>query len=97
MADLGYAGSDVNGPLGQLAARWRGLADATLQEFSYISKLGVAGLQAAPYNLSQADAEATFDAFNYMQTLAKMYFGQVAQPQFNYDDALAIVRGGQVA
>ena len=95
MANIGYQGSDVNGPLGALAARLRGLADAIELEFSYIAKLGVAGLQAPPYNLDQPTAQAIFDGYGHLHTVARVYFGLQAQDQYDFDDSLALIRGGQ--
>lgn len=96
MAEIGYQGSDVNTPLGALAARLRGLADAIEQEFSYVAKLGVAGLQAAPYNLDQPTAQAVFDGYGHLHTVARIYFGLQDQAAYNFDDSLALIRGGQI-
>ena len=96
MANIGYQGSDINAPLGALAAQLRAAADAILREWSYIQKLGVPGLEATPYSLDPATAQATFDAYSYLSTVAKIYYGQADQtPAFNFDDALALARGGQ--
>lgn len=93
---IGFQGSDVNAPLGTLAAQLRATADAIRREFSYVAKLGVAGLEAAPYSMAPADAQALFDAYNYLNTIASIYYGQATQATaFDFDDALALVRGGQ--
>ena len=96
MANIGYQGSDVNGPLGVLAVELRDACANILREWSYIETLGVAGLQAAPYNMASGDAQAMFNAYNYLQTVAGIYYGTASQPtDFNFDQALALVRGGQ--
>jgi hypothetical protein len=103
MANIGYQGSDVNAPLGMLAVQLRDACHDILKSWSYINKIGVAGLQAAPYNLDASTAQATYDAYNHMQTIAAIYYGSVYQggnnntpgTLFNFDDSLALVRGGQ--
>ena len=53
------------------------------------------GCKAPPYSMSPEDA-ADFAAANHMQTVTAIYYGQGAQPDpFNFDDALAGVRGAQ--
>lgn len=93
---IGYEGSDVNAPLGANAVALRDVCENILKYWSYVAKLGVTGLEAAPYNMSASDAQALYNAGNYMQTVAQVYFGTASQAtNFNFDDALALVRGGQ--
>ena len=96
MASIGYEGTDVNAPLGILAVQLRDACRQILQEWSYVNRLGVAGLEAAPYSMDSVSAQALFDAYNYLQTVANIYYGTAAQPDpFDFDDALALIRGGQ--
>jgi hypothetical protein len=82
-----------------LAADAQGLRNAAqeiLKRWSLVKDLGEAGLQAPPYDMTPEDAAAFFEAANRMQTVAAVYYGELAQPDpFNFDDALSEVRGGQ--
>jgi hypothetical protein len=65
-----------------------------LRRWRYIEKIGVAGLIAPPNSMDPGRAQEMFDKFNYLGTLALIYYGQAAQPEeFDYDDVLALVRG----
>jgi hypothetical protein len=96
MANIGYQGSDINTPLGGLACELRDACQHILKAWEYVQKVGLAGLQAAPYNLSATDAQTLWDAYNHLQTVAAIYYGNAAQPSaWNFHDSLSLVRGGQ--
>lgn len=40
-----------------------------------LDKIGLAGLEAAPYNFSAGDAQALINAYNDLNTLANVYYG----------------------
>jgi hypothetical protein len=40
-----------------------------------LDAIGLAGLQAAPYNMSAGDAQALINAYNDLNTLSKVYYG----------------------
>jgi hypothetical protein len=66
------------------------------KRWSFVKDIGEAGLQGPPWNMDPADATAYFEAANHMQTVAQVYYGEVGQPDpFDFDDSLALVRGGQ--
>lgn len=97
MAVIGFQPdlNTVNTLLGDAAVTARDSAQRIERIWSYLAKVGVAGLQAAPYNLPEADAQALFDKANQMHTLAAIYYGEAAQAApYDFDDAFAIVRGG---
>jgi len=84
----------LNASLGQIAVNLRNDCQIALNFFENVNALGVAGLQGIGF--SAADAQAFFNAANYLQTVAQVYFGTAAQtPAFNFDTALAAARGGQ--
>lgn len=85
----------LNAQLGQDAMSVQSVMVVVLRRWRFISKVGVAGLQGPPWNLPPGKAQEMFTAFNHMATVAQVYFGEAAQPdQFNFDDALALYRGG---
>lgn len=97
MAVIGFQPdlNTVNSMLGDAAVTVRDAAARIERIWSYLEKVGVAGLQAPPYSLAEADAQALYDKASQMHTLAALYYGAAAQPDpYDFDDALALVRGG---
>ena len=85
----------INTMIGDAAVGQRDAAARTQRLWSYIQKVGVAGLQADPYNMTEADAQAWYNMANLLWTPAAVYYGLAAQAEaYNFDDALAKVRGG---
>lgn len=54
----------------------------------YVDKIDIAGLQAAGF-AATADAQAFKTAVDYLKTVAMIFTGQAATPQFDFSDALA--------
>jgi hypothetical protein len=63
-----------------------------LRRWRWVSKIGAAGLEAPPYNMDPARAAEMFAGFNYLATLALVYYGQATQDE-EFDDRLAGIRG----
>lgn len=93
--------SGISSSLTGNALALRELADDILQQWSYLNKLGLAGLQALGF--SAADAQAVLDNVNRMVTPIQVYKGTV-QAQgtggtgailFNFEDSLTPLWGGQ--
>jgi hypothetical protein len=82
----------LNARLGDAAVSVRAAMEQIQSLWSFVQPTGAAGLQALGF--SAGDATAYFNAANYLQTVAGIYFGTAAQPDaFNFDSALALVRG----
>jgi hypothetical protein len=87
-ADIG----GLNARLGDCAVSLRDAAQNILDLWAYVSAVGESGLEGLGF--SPADAASYFQAANYLQTVAGVYFGTSSQPaDFNFDNALALVRG----
>jgi len=83
----------INGQLTQNAVRLHALMSQVSDLHLQVTKLGPAGLQAL--GASATDAADIQAAWDQISTLAAVYFGTAAQtPAYNFDDALAHVRGG---
>jgi len=83
----------LNARLGDAAVSLRSTMEQVLTLWAFVQQQGEAGLQALGF--SADDAAAYFQAANYMQTVAGIYFGTATQPtDFNFDSALALIRGG---
>jgi hypothetical protein len=84
----------LNQSLGGIAVSMRDACQDALEFFANVNNLGTAGLEALGFN--STDATNFFNAANYLQTMATVYYGTAAQtPAFNFDSALAAARGGQ--
>lgn len=82
----------LNARLGDAAVTLRAAMEEIQSLWSFVQPTGTAGLEAIGF--SADDAAAYFNAANYMQTVAGLYFGTAAQPDaFSFDSALAQVRG----
>jgi hypothetical protein len=85
---------NVNSSLTQLALNLRGVTAEILQQWAYLNKLGLAGLQALGF--TAADAQAVLDAVNHMATVAQVYRGTATQGSlFNFEDSLTSLWAGQ--
>lgn len=83
----------LNAQLGDAAVSLRSVMEQILTLWAFVQPQGESGLEALGF--SAADAASYFQAANYMQTVAGIYFGTATQPaDFNFDSALALVRGG---
>jgi len=83
----------LNAQLGDAAVSLRSVMEQILTLWAFVQPQGESGLEALGF--SAADAASYFQAANYLQTVAGLYFGTGAQPSaFNFDSALALVRGG---
>lgn len=89
--------SQLNNILGANAVAMRAACEESLRFFNeVVNVLGVTGLQASPFNMTATDAQAFFNVANYLQTVAQIYFGLIAQAvAFNFDTATAAARSGQ--
>jgi hypothetical protein len=86
---------DLNNQLYFAAVGLREAVGKVQNLWDYVRPLGSAGLQGPPWNMDPADADDYFAAAEYASTVAAVYHGLAAQPSaFNFDDALAPVRGG---
>ena len=82
----------INNTLTSVAVQLHGLmAQITELHLQFSVKLGAAGIQAL--GASQADAADIAAKWDMIGTVADTYFGK-APPDYNFDDALAPVRGG---
>jgi hypothetical protein len=83
----------LNARLGDAAVSLRSVMEQILTLWAFVQPQGQAGLEALGF--SADDAAAYFQAANYMQTVAGVYFGTASQgTDFDFDSALALVRGG---
>jgi hypothetical protein len=84
---------NINQSLTQLAQAWRGLAVDTLQQWAYLNKLGLTGLEGLGF--AAGDAQAVLDAVNHMATCAQVYKGTATQATlFNFEDSLTSLWAG---
>lgn len=82
----------LNAQLGDAAVTLRAAMEQIMTLWSFVQPTGEAGLEALGF--SAADATSYFNASNYLQTVAGLYFGTGTQPAaFDFDSALALVRG----
>jgi hypothetical protein len=82
----------LNAQLGDAAVSLRAAMEQVLKLWSFVQPTGAAGLETIGF--SSDDATAYFNAANYMQTVAGIYFGTATQgSEFDFDSALALVRG----
>jgi hypothetical protein len=82
----------LNARLGDAAVSLRAAMEQIQSLWSFVQPTGAAGLEAIGF--SPDDATAYFNASNYLQTVAGIYFGTGAQPDaFDFDSALALIRG----
>ena len=82
----------VNNQLTSCAVRLRALMSEITDLHLQVVKLDVAGLEAL--GAAAADAADIKGKWDLIGTVAAVYFGQASTPAYNFDDALAPVRGG---
>lgn len=88
--------AELNAMLAGDAQAVENVMTGVLRRWGLVEDIGVDGLMAEPYNMPQADAETMFANFNYLATVAGVWYGTGAQPDpFDFSDATAKVRGGQ--
>lgn len=88
---LGVA--NLNSMLGGSAVQLRDACAEIMKMWSAVNALGVEGLTSIGFG---TDAQLFFDQANYLQTVAQIYYGKVAQAEaYNFDNQLAPVRAGQ--
>lgn len=86
-----FSTSSLNSELGQTATNSHIVMSANRELFERVNLLGISGLEAIGF--SQSDAQAFIQTLGYLNTIAQVYFGTVAQnPAFNFDDAIADAR-----
>jgi hypothetical protein len=90
----------LNSQLGDVAIQLRNAAESAQQLWAYVNALGsgeaaqVAALVVLGFN--STDAQNFWTDSNYAFAVSELYYGQITQATaFNYDSALAMVRGGQ--
>ena len=84
----------INNTLTSVAVRLHALMSEAADLHLQVSKLGTAGVQAL--GASPADAADITSKWDLVGTVSDTYFGK-APPDYNFDDALAPVRGGLTA
>lgn len=83
--------SSINTTIGDLAMRWHDLATDTLAAFGTLNQYGAAGLQ--NFGFDTQDAIDVFNAANYMQTIAQIWFGTATQvTDFDFDTQAVVTR-----
>ena len=88
--------ASLNQQLTGFATSDRNTCRDILNWFATIQNLGVAGLQAMAMDAGGTAQDGTnlFNAANYLQTHASVFFGLAAQtPAFNFDNELGVVQG----
>lgn len=82
----------LNAQLGDAAVTLRAAMEQIQGLWAFVQPTGEAGLEALGF--SATDATDYFNAANYLQTVAGIYFGTATQATaFDFDSALALVRG----
>jgi hypothetical protein len=86
--------ASVNQALTSFSSGLRNLCQQIKDEQEEITDMGTAGLIALGF--SSGDAANVVTMFNYMSTIAGVYFGTATQPAtFNFDNALSGLWGGE--
>lgn len=95
---------NINQTLTQLAQAWRDLAVSTEQQWAYLNKLGLTGLEALGFgstpnpanNGAVSDAQAILDDIDHLVIPAQVYRGTGTQASaFNFEDFLTHLWAGQ--
>lgn len=86
--------ASVNNLLSSLAVQMRNICDQIRVQYTYVSTLGVTGLEALGY--SPADAASVLQLMGYLNSIAAVYYGTgTQQSPSNFDQALSVAWGGQ--
>jgi hypothetical protein len=87
--------SALNSMLAADAVTLRDACAGIRARWQYVEAIGEEALTGPPWNMPADQAAEMFAAFNYLATVALVYFGRAAQAEeFDFDAQLATVRGG---